>query len=158
MAADTYLKALGLGFLTGGRSMSGPALLSNHLSGDEPAALSDSPLHLFSAGWLSNLLKVAAVGEMVADKLPLIPARTEPAPLAGRIVLGAFTGLLLCVAERRSPVVGALLGGVGALVGTFAFYHLRRLAGEQSPIADPVLGLAEDAVIVGSGMAILNGE
>ncbi|MDQ4075948.1 MAG: DUF4126 family protein [Chloroflexota bacterium] len=153
---DTYLKAVGLGVIAGSRSMSAPALLTHHLAKSEPRALASTPLGVFSSSWVATLLRLAAAGEMVADKIPGIPARIEIQPLAGRVVFGALSGLLICVAANKPAAVGALLGGLGALAGAFGFYHLRRLIGEETAIPDPLLGAAEDAIVIGGGLALLD--
>ena len=157
MAMNSYLKALGIGMVAGSRSMTAPALLSAHLAGRAPDALEGTLLSPFTSSWATMLARVAAVGEMVADKTPNIPPRTEALPLMGRLTVGAFSGFVLCMAERESALLGALFGAIGALVGTFGFYHLRRLIGEETSIPDFAIAVAEDAVAVGGGLAVLEG-
>jgi len=41
----------------------------------------------------NTALKIAAVGELIADKLPFVPARTMPAGLAARIISGGLSSM-----------------------------------------------------------------
>ncbi len=99
-----------------------------------------------------------ALGELVADKLPFIPARTQAGPLVVRVIFGALCGGALCVGAVATPnggmVAGAILGGAGGLAGAFAGYHYRRgLAGR---VPDFVLALIEDLVAIGGGLFLVS--
>lgn len=124
-----------MGILSGSRSMLAPAMLaSNRL-----------PPVAFSA------LKLMAAGEMVADKHPQMPSRTELVPLTGRMMTGAFTAASHATAQRRVPM--AIAGAVGGLCGTWLFFHLRRaLIARLGP--GVAAGLAEDAIAIAAGLAI----
>ena len=114
-----YLLAFGIGLVTGLRSMTGPALVcwAARLGW---LNLEGSRLVFMGSKLATYGFSAAAVGELVADKLPFIPNRTSPGPLFGRVVLGALSGSALCVATDYSLVAGAMLGGVGGVVGAFA--------------------------------------
>jgi uncharacterized membrane protein len=118
------------------------------------------PLHDFSGGdrvgSASRLVvfTLFALGEIVADKLPFIPRRTEAGPLGVRIFFGAGCGAALCVSHAASPALGAVLGGVGGIAGAFAGYHYRR--GLSAKIPDPLLALLEDLVAVGGGLLLVS--
>jgi uncharacterized membrane protein len=129
-----------VGALSGSRSMLGPAMVAN-------TAL-PAPLR--------PLVGLMAVGEMAADKDPRIPARTEPAPLAGRLASGALTAAAIAAPGRG--FVAAAAGAVGAVWGTYGLYHLRRLATERLGVPNAVAGLVEDALAVGVGIALLSGR
>ncbi len=75
--------------------------------------------------------------------------------LIGRIGAGAFAGAALgTTGSRDLRIEGAILGGVGAIVGSFAGWAARKLL-SSSGLPDPVGALAEDAaVIAGSVKAI----
>ncbi|MGH9310283.1 MAG: DUF4126 domain-containing protein, partial [Vicinamibacterales bacterium] len=77
---DAIVIAGALGAVSGSRSMLAPALVAraHHAS---PAA---------------PILALLAGGEMMADKMPFIPSRTDALPLAGRIVSGALAGAAVC--------------------------------------------------------------
>jgi uncharacterized membrane protein len=90
------------------------------------------------------VFSAAALGELIADKLPFIPNRTSPGPLFGRIVLGALSGAALCTAASASVVIGAILGGAGGLVGAFAGYQARAGLVKKSGWPALVIALLED--------------
>ena len=152
---NTLLKAVGLGIIAGMRSMSAPALVSNHLAGGGPEALSGTPFEAMARPKAASLLKGLALGEMIADKLPVIPSRISAAPLIARAVSGAVCGGAICAAEGERVELGAVAGGLAAVAGAYGFYHLRRAIGEGSKVPDPLLGLAEDAMVITGGLTIL---
>jgi uncharacterized membrane protein len=129
-----------VGAVSGSRSMLGPAMVAN-------TAL---PLPL------RPLIGLMAVGEMAADKDPRIPNRTDPAPLAGRLMSGALTAAAIASPGRRYRAAAA--GAVGAVWGTYGLYHLRRLATGRLGVPNAVAGLVEDALAVAVGMALLSGR
>ena len=122
-----YFIALVIGFVAGLRSMVPLAMLR--------AARHD---------WTSILFAVFALGEIIADKLPGTPARTSIGPLAGRVIIGAYAGSVVCVVQGGALIGGIILGAAGALAGTYGGYAYRtRFAGVLPDIA---LALIEDAV------------
>jgi uncharacterized membrane protein len=149
------LLAFLIGVIDGLRSMTAPAAVCwaahlgwLHLEGTHFSFLaSRAALVIFTLG---------ALGELVADKLPFVPARTTAGPLIVRVLLGALCGAALTVAGSGSLVVGALLGGMGAVCGAFAGYHVRHwlVVVQKSP--DLVIALLEDVVAVGGGFLIVS--
>lgn len=156
MIRDTYIKAICLGGIAGMRSMSAPALVNNYLVRQNSKELASSSFSLMGSARIARGLKIAAVGEMVADKLPIIPARTSPVALVARILSGAVCGAAICTAEGKRAEVGAIFGGLSAIGSAYTFYHLRRKLGETTGLPDIALGLAEDAIVVSSGLSILS--
>src|ERR1700753_2312839 len=104
-----YAGATMLGAISGMRSMSGTALVSQ-LAKAGTVALKDSGFGLLSHPATANTLTALAVAEFVADKLPFVPARTEPLPLAARAVTGALAGAAVSYSRKRSFLLGGLLG------------------------------------------------
>lgn len=102
------------------------------------------------------IFSLFAAGELVADKLPFIPSRTEPGPLGVRIVFGALCGAALCLSSPVPPLAGAALGGVGGVAGAFAGFHYRRMFSRGNRIFDFVIALCEDLVAVGGGILIVS--
>ena len=137
-----YLQTTALGFVTGIRSMSSLALLG-WTSDKSPAGVT------FPIKWLPL---VAALGEAVADKLPVIPSRTSPGPFIGRLVIGGVSALILCRREQIPPIPGVVIGVVGAGTGAFASHYIRTRLAKVTKIPDPVLGILEDALVSGLGM------
>lgn len=93
------------------------------------------------------LLALAVAGELVGDKLPQTPDRTEPGSLAGRAVSGAIGGALLARRGGLGPAPAAALGGVAALAGSFLGIGWRR--GASGHVPDLAAALIEDAVVLG---------
>jgi uncharacterized membrane protein len=152
-----FIKAVGMGIIAGMRSLAAPALVSNHLAHNPPEGIARTPLRVLAYPKTAAVLKALALGEMIADKLPMIPARVSPAPLIARATSGAICGASLFAAEDKQPALGGLAGALAAIASAYAFYHLRRSIGQQSGAPDFALGLAEDATAVCIGLNILSG-
>ena|ERR1700761_4401096 len=148
-----FLCCLLIGGICGLRSMTAPALIAwgarlgwLHLG---------SGFFSFFANQISLIIfSLFAVGELIADKLPFIPPRTQPGPLIVRIVFGALCAAALGVSASVSPVVAGIIGGLGAIAGSFAGYNFRRAL--SSKIPDLLLALVEDAVAVGGGFLLIS--
>jgi uncharacterized membrane protein len=152
--ASLLLGAFLIGCVCGLRSMSAPAVVAwgAHLGW---LHLQGSLLAFFVHKLSLVIFSVFAIGELIADKLPFIPARTQAGPLAVRIIFGALCGAALCIsAAVASPMAGALLGAVGGVAGAFAGYTYRRRLAPMAP--DLVLALLEDLVAVGGGLFLVS--
>ncbi len=147
-SARVIAAAAGLGAVAGLRSMTAPALLiwAGYQGWARTARVLRQPRTIKVASAL-------AMGEMIADKTPYIPNRTEPASLAWRIASGAFVGGALCRSKRKSVALGAFAGGLGAVAGTYGAFHLRHRLAEKIP--DKLVAVAEDAIAVGSGALLV---
>jgi uncharacterized membrane protein len=92
------------------------------------------------------VLTLAAIGEIVNDKLPKTPSRKIPPAFIARIVTGALSGAAIGASGGALPA-GLLLGAVGAVSGTIGGYELRsrlaRAIGKDFPAA-----LIEDAIAI----------
>lgn len=88
-----------------------------------------------------RLLNTAAIGELIADKLPFTPARTTPLPYLGRVGAGAVCGSVVAGAT------GALAGAGAAAAATLVGYQCRRLASRR--MSATLVALLEDAVAIG---------
>jgi uncharacterized membrane protein len=97
----------------------------------------------------TGLAGTLAAGELVGDKLPMTPARTEPVGLLARAGAAAYCGTLLAKRDVRSPMLGACVAVAAAIAAAFAGYHLRAFVGKQLGIPDPVVALAEDGIAYG---------
>lgn len=105
------------------------------------------PLSLIGSLPAVVILTVLAVVELIADKLPKTPKRTSPPGLIARIVTGCITGACIGAGGGREVVIGAMLGGIGGVVGCFVGYQARtRLA--KGLGADIYAALLEDVVAV----------
>jgi uncharacterized membrane protein len=144
-----------IGCVCGLRSMTAPAVVAwgAHMGW----------LHLDGSwlAWVANKISLVvfsllAIGELIADKLPFIPARTQPGPLGARIVFGAICGAALCLSGGASLLLGAILGGLGAIAGAFAGYHYRLCLSRGATLPDLLIALLEDVVAVGGGLLLVS--
>jgi uncharacterized membrane protein len=143
--------AIGMGVVSGMRSLSALAFISHRLSNDMRGKRMGRAASLLKSEHVSGALIALAAGEMAADKLPVIPARTETAPLLGRAAMGGLAGAVVGDVIGSSMVPAALLGSLAAVTSTLAFYRIRKEAGERTGIPDGVLALLEDALVVTLG-------
>lgn len=96
-------------------------------------------------------VKVLAGAELIADKLPSAPNRTDPAGLLGRIAAGALVGAAVGGRTGMSRGQSAVIGGLIAFASTHATFRLRRaLMKRLPPIAAAV---AEDAIVLTAAAA-----
>ena|ERR1700683_2290543 len=143
-----------LGCVDGLRSLTPPALVCwaaylgwLHFAGTRLAFIDHRPTLI--------IFTLLAVVELIADKLPNTPARTAPLGLSARILLGGACGLALATSAGISLSFSVLLGSMGALVGTFAGYHSRRLAVSKGHMPDFVVAVAEDMIGIAGGLLTL---
>lgn len=153
----TYLKAFEIGLIAGMRAMAAPALLSHKLVRTIPTKQPETPLHYFAQPPVSLALKVLAGAEILGDKVPHGPARTSPPQFIARIASGATCGAFVSEVEGEPAPFGAVAGGLGAIVSTLVFFNLRTWLDHDLGLPDAVGALAEDALAVGAGWAIVNG-
>jgi uncharacterized membrane protein len=99
---------------------------------------------------------VLTIAELVVDKLPKTPSRKTLGPLMGRLVLGGLSGAALCAAANQSAAVGAALGGLGGIAGTFLGYELRMRLVKTVKVPDFLIALLEDVVAVGGGLFLVS--
>jgi len=74
--------------------------------------------------------------------------------LMARVVTGGLCGACLCAAAGKSLVAGALLGGIGGVVGAFSGYDIRRRL--DLHIKDLVVAICEDVVAVGLALFLVS--
>ena len=150
---NLLLRASILGVMSGMRATSGVATLSRHAV-RYPDGFAKTAFKLLASPGVSKLITLGQVGEMVVDKLPFLPSRTEPQGLIGRMLAGGVVGAAV-VREAGKPVVpGILIGASSALVSSYVFYLLRRETGKALHLPDPVVAVAEDAGVFGFGALV----
>jgi len=96
---------------------------------------------------------LAVAGEAVVDKTPLVPPRTQPGPLLGRMMFGAIGGAAVARHQRASIVPSAIIGATAAAAATFGFHRARRWLGQRTPLPDFAWAVAEDAGVAALGVA-----
>lgn len=152
---NTFLRIVGLGALSGLRSMAGPVVLAHRLHRRPPQQWPHPALQHLTKEPFLTIARLAAGGEMLVDKLPFIPARTDPMPLTGRAMAGAVVGGVLSAVEEQPWWQGALLGGASAVAAAFAGYHARRLLTADNRLPDALVATLEDGIVMGVGQRLL---
>lgn len=130
MNGSTLKKTLGLGAITGMRSMSGAAALA-----------------MEHGGTLQTIVGAMATGEMLLDKTPFVGNRTDAAPLAGRALMGAIVGGVVAYEDRANVVLGSVIGAAAAVAAAHLAYQVRK----RMPVSNPIGGLIEDAAVLALG-------
>jgi uncharacterized membrane protein len=150
-----FLSCFLLGFLTGLRSLTAPAAVcwAAHFGW---LNLAGTKLAFISHPAVLVIVTALALGELVADKLPKTPARTAPLGLIARIVFGAFCGVTVAASTGGSLLVAAIVAVVGALIGTFGGYNVRRALGLRTHLPDFAVALAEDVIAVAGSLLIVS--
>lgn len=109
--ASTVLRAAALGASTGARSSAGVAALAFTSRPTDRGRI---------ARWAGSrtgmvVAAVMAAGELVADKLPSTPGRSQPQVLAPRVVLGAVAAEGMAGRENDSAGLPALVAVAAAV-------------------------------------------
>ncbi len=126
-------------------------------------------LHGSHLSWMGSVIAVgiftlAALGELVTDKLPSTPARTAPPSLIIRMLSGGICGAVIgiagstIIAAGMGPniIVAVIAGVVGALIGTFGGYQVRHMLTHGSVHApDLPVALVEDLIAIGLGLFVV---
>lgn len=148
-------QSMALGLIAGMRCASAGAIASHISRQIKPTEDDNKFIKFIRSDGFNTALNIAAVGELVADKLPFVPARTAPAGLAARVVSGALSGAAIAKANGSNVTLRALLGSAVSVAATYGFYYARKTAGNKTGIADPLIALVEDAIVVGVGLALV---
>jgi uncharacterized membrane protein len=149
------LEAVGVGVVSGMRTLLMPALLSRPYPGHRGEPPAHGAADLLRSPTLSNVLVFASASELVGDKLPAAPDRTEMPPLVARALSGGLAAAVLAARNGRAPMPAAVLGAVAAVGTAHAMVRLRRATGRRLNIPDPLVGLAEDCVAFAIGRTLL---
>jgi uncharacterized membrane protein len=142
-----FVFTTGIGIIAGLRSLLAPAVVAwaayfGWLN------LHSSPLAFMGSTIAVAVFSLFAIGELVGDKLPKTPKRTALAPLLARILTGGLCGASLCAAAGKSLLTGALLAGIGGVIGAFVGYETRRRLVNNLRINDLFVAICEDLVAI----------
>jgi len=146
-------RSLALGVVTGLRSQLPAAVLAWRQSRHQlPEDIAGTTRILRRRGAVPALA-LAAIGELVADKLPRTPGRLDTGPFLGRVSLGATAGAGIASALGRSRILGGVMGIAGAAAGSYAGERYRALVAERTEVPQVVWAVAEDAAAVTLALA-----
>jgi uncharacterized membrane protein len=141
-----------MGAVCGLRAFMGPAITAG-AANRRVLRLERTPLAWLAEDRTATTVALLAAGELIADKLPFIPSRTQTPSLAIRFLSGAICGA--AIASRRNPserIMSAIVGGTAAVAAAYAGYQYRK------HVRLPALAAAllEDTVAVGLGNVIVS--
>jgi uncharacterized membrane protein len=142
-----FVFAFGIGVVAGLRSLLAPAIVAWAAHFDL-LNLNGSPLAFVGSRTALVIFTILAIVELIGDKLPKTPKRTAVAPLVARILLGGLSGACLFVAAGKSLLAGALLGGIGGVIGAFVGYEIRRRIVNNLHVKDLFVAICEDVVAI----------
>jgi uncharacterized membrane protein len=145
---SVFAFALGIGFTAGLRSLTPPAVVAwgAHLGW---LNLNNSPLAFMGSIIAVIIFSLLALFELFVDLQPSTQKRTAPVPLIARILTGALCGACICAATNQSLIIGAILGGVGGIIGAFAGYETRKKLVAALNIKDIFIAVLEDLITIG---------
>lgn len=139
MSESSMERTLKMAVVTGLRAALGPALLAQAQSRPE-----------------RNNLALAALGEMVFDKIPFAPSRDTLVPLLVRGLAGAWVASKMAEREPGEQDPWAVpLGAAVAMGVAVAAPKIRKTVGYTTGISQPVLGLIEDYIALKVGTQAL---
>lgn len=129
-------KVLAVAAVTGMRMALGPALMATayRKPGREALAL-------------------AAMGEMVIDKLPGVPSRSNFLVLLPRALAGFWVGRELAHEEGFHHPWAGPAGAAAAVAAALVAPKVRAAVSQSLHVPDSLVGLAEDALAIGIGSA-----
>ena len=140
--------ALGIGVAAGLRALVAPAVVAwaAYLGW---LNLTNSALAFMGATITVVIFSLLGVFELVGDLRPQTPKRTALFPLVARILTGGLCGTCLCAASNQPLILGSILGAIGAVIGAFAGYEVRRRLVAALNIKDIFIAVVEDLVTIG---------
>jgi uncharacterized membrane protein len=141
-----YVLAFLIGLVAGLRAMTAPAAVSwaarlGWLN------LQGTPLSFLGAAVTPWIFTLAAIGELVNDKLPKTGSRKAPPAFIARILMGALCGAAL-TAAGHGLVPGLVAGALGAVVGTLGGYEFRARLTQATGGKGMPIALLEDAIAI----------
>lgn len=150
---DFDRKAFGLSAIAGMRSMAALALLAQDVTRRQPGTLDGTAFAWLKSPRAAVILAALALGEMLMDKTPFVPARILPMPLSGRMASGALVGAALNAERGEDSAQGAIRGAMIAGLATLAAYVVRMALGRE--ITNVGAGLVEDGVVLSYGFDLI---
>ena len=140
-----------IGAVSGLRSFTGPAIVAE-AAHRHILKLDKTPLSWLGSDGAAKTAMALAVGELIADKLPFMPSRTDPPGLVARFIAGAVCGAAVASKRTRNDrIMSALVGGTAAVAAAYAGHQYRKHVRLPAFAA----ALLEDVVAVSAGTVII---
>jgi uncharacterized membrane protein/uncharacterized protein (UPF0548 family) len=89
---------------------------------------------------------LVCVGDLVDDKLAVIPDRTRSGPFTGRVAIGTLVGAAAYQDADRPAACGAVVGALAAAASTLALARARTVLARRTRLPDRAWGVVEDAL------------
>jgi uncharacterized membrane protein len=149
-----YTRATMIGAVAGLRSMMPLALLAwnENSAQKKPGLLS----HLLDIPIVKVATGLASIGEVIADKTPLIPSRLSEGSFMARLASGALAGMFITSQARCSPALGAVLGAAGAGLGSVTGYCFRTVLPATTHVSDFIWAVVEDICAFSLGSYVID--
>jgi uncharacterized membrane protein len=109
------------------------------------------------ANWTTWLAGLFVIGEIVADKLPSIPGRTQIGPLALRCLSGVYCAWAVGTPLGLSLPLAICLGLAGAIAGAYIGFGWRVSLAPAMKLPPIVAALLEDAVAIAAAFWVVLG-
>jgi uncharacterized membrane protein len=142
-----------IGVIAGLRTMMAPAIVS-WAAGLGRVPLEGSPLDFMSHPITRYIFGIAALGELVIDKLSKTPSRKVPPQFIARVITGALSGAALG-GSQQALIGGLIAGAVGAVAGTLGGAEVRSRLVKATGGKDLPIALLEDAIAIIGGILIV---
>jgi len=142
-----------IGFFAGLRSLMPPAAVAwgAHLGWLKLQGL----LALLGTVPVVAIFTLAAISELVVDKLPRLPNRTSVPGLIARVLTGGGMGACIAAAGGQNLLPGMALGAIGGIAGAYAGFHARKRLVEALRVPDLYIALGEDLFTIGGCVLIV---
>lgn len=147
------LIAFGLGFVSGLRALTAITVTcwATRLG---RLSLGGSWLAFLGYAATPWIFSLAALGEIINDKLPKTPSRKVPPQFAARILFGSVTGAAIGIAQGMM-LFGLILGALGAVAGTLTGAWARATLVKATGGRDLPIALLEDMAAIGISLLLL---
>jgi uncharacterized membrane protein len=141
-----------MGVITGMRSMTGLAVMSWCARLGLLAPVNQTWAHWVGSDVCVVLFTLFALGEYVGDILPQTPSRTSFFPATARFLIGGLVGAIAAASQLEPAAGGAILGAMGAVVGTWGGAWFRELLIRRWG-SNARAGLTESALVLAVAIA-----
>lgn len=144
---ELLVRTITAGAISGMRSMSGPAAIANWAS-LHPDNYRKTLFSRLTNERVARAVSMALYGEMMLDKLPILPNRNALLPLLGRISWAGLAGAAAFAGAKRPLIQGAAISALAAFVSTQVTFRLRTGLPRLLRLPDQLVALLEDALLL----------